>query len=412
MRLVLSLWPLLLSGGLLLGANGLQSTLLAVRGGAEGFSGLAVGLLLSAYYVGFVAGCRIVPAIIRDVGHIRAFVAFASVASAATLLHAVAVNEVVWLALRVATGFAFAGLQTVLEAWLNERATNATRGKVLSAYRITDFAAVTALQSSLVLFDPMGFTLFALLSVLVSLALVPVALTRIEQPAPPASAGLDLGALWRLSPVAVAGAALVGLTASSFWSMSPLFVAGYGYDPADAGPLVGAIILGGALSQAPVGALSDRIDRRAVLLGTTTLAMLTALGLPFAASVSLEALLAAAAVFGACALPGFGLSIAHANDHAAPGTALSVNGGMLMLYGVTAIIGPVAASQAIALLGPQGLFWWVAAGYAVLALFCAYRMTRRAAPREPQPYVAVPRTSPTVFTLDPRAGPRAAQSPE
>ena len=404
MRLVLSLWPLLLSGGLLLGANGLQSTLLAVRGGAEGFSGLAVGLLLSAYYVGFVVGCRSVPAIIRDVGHIRAFVAFASVASAATLLHAVAIDETVWLTLRVATGFAFAGLQMVLEAWLNERATNGTRGRVLSAYRITDFAAVTALQSSLVLFDAMDFTLFALLSVLVSLALVPVALTRIEQPAPPASAGLDLGALWRLSPVAVAGAALVGLTASSFWSMSPLFVGGYGYAPSDAGPFVGAIILGGALSQAPIGALSDRIDRRLVLLGTTTLAMLTALGLPLAAAVSLEALLAAAAVFGACALPGFGLSIAHANDHAEPGTGLSVNGGMLMLYGVTAIIGPVVASQAIAAFGPQGLFWWVAAGYAALSLFCVFRMIRRAAPREAQPYVAVPRTSPTVFALDPRAG--------
>ena len=402
MRLVLSLWPLLLSGGLLLGANGLQSTLLAVRGGAEGFSGLAVGLLLSAYYVGFVVGCRSVPAIIRDVGHIRAFVAFASVASAATLLHAVVVDEVVWLVLRVATGFAFAGLQMILEAWLNERATNETRGRILSAYRITDFAAVTALQSSLVLFDPMDFTLFALLSVLVSLALVPVALTRIEQPAPPASAKLDLGALWRLSPVAVAGAALIGLAASSFWSMSPLFVAGYGYEASDAGPLVGAIILGGALSQAPVGALSDRIDRRAVLLGTATLAVLTALVLPLAATVSLQALLAAAAVFGACALPGFGLSIAHANDHAAPGTGLSVNGGMLMLYGVTAIAGPVIASQAIAVFGPRGLFWWVAAGYAMLALFCAYRMIRRAAPPEPQPYVAVPRTSPEVFRLDPR----------
>lgn len=408
MRFVLSLWPLLLSGGLLLGANGLQSTLLAVRGGAEGFSPLIIGLLLSAYFVGLVWGCRAAPAVIRDVGHIRAFVAFASVASAATLLHAVAVNEVVWLALRVATGFAFAGLQMILEAWLNERATNETRGKVLSAYRITDFAAVTALQSSLVLFDAMDFTLFALLSVLVSLALVPVALTTLEAPAPPASAKLDVRALWRLSPVAAAGAALVGLTASSFWSMSPIFLVGYGYEAPDAGPFVGAIILGGALSQAPVGALSDRFDRRGVLLATTVLALLAALTLPLAASVSLEALLLGAAVFGAFALPGFGLSIAHANDHAAPGTALSANGGMLMLYGVAAIAGPVIASQAIAVFGPAGLFWWVAAGYGALAAFCGYRMTRRAAP-EAAPYVAVPRTSPAVFELDPRAGGAEAQ---
>ena len=411
MRLVLSLWPLLLSGGVLLGANGLQSTLLAVRGGAEGFPPLVVGLLLSAYYAGLVVGCQAAPGIVRDVGHIRAFTAFASIASAATLLHAVVVDEAVWLGLRVATGFSFAVLQMIVEAWLNERATNETRGQVLSAYRITDFAAVTALQSSLVLFDPMGFTLFALLSVLVSVALVPVALTRIEAPAPPASARLDLGALWRLSPVAAAGAALVGLTASSFWAMSPVFVAGYGYAPSDAGPFVGAIILGGALSQAPVGWLSDHLDRRLVLLGTTVGASGMALVLPVAAGVSLEALLGAAALFGALALPGFGLSIAHANDHARPGTTLSVNGGMLLLYGAAAIAGPVIASQAIARFGPEGLFWWVAGGYALLALFCTYRMTRRAAPEPAAPYVAVPRTSPAVFALDPRTEEGEAQSP-
>lgn len=410
MRLIVYLFPLLLSGGLLLGANGLQSTLLAVRGGAEGFSPLTVGLLLSAYYVGLVAGCRRAPAIVREFGHIRAFTAFASIASAATLLHAVVVNEVVWLVLRVVTGFSFALLQMVIEAWLNERATNENRGQVLSAYRVTDFAAVTALQSSLVLFNPMDFTLFALLSVLVSIALLPVALTRIEAPAPPSVASLDLRGLYRVSPVAAAGAALVGLTASSFWAMSPVFVARYGFDPSEAGPFVGAIILGGALSQAPVGWLSDKFDRRVVLMSTSAASAIIAIVLPLAATQSFELLLAAGAIFGACALPGFGLSVAHANDHAAPGTALSVNGGMLLLYGVTAIAGPIIASQAIALFGPAGLFWWVSGGYTALTLFCALRMLRRAAP-DAAPYVAVPRTSPAVFALDPRLDEDEVQVP-
>lgn len=404
MRVVLSLWPLLLSGGVLLGCNGLQSTLLAVRGEAEGFSPLVIGLFLSTYHVGLVAGCRFAPGAIRDVGHIRAFTAFASLASAATLAHAVVIEPAFWLALRVLTGFCFAGLQMIVEAWLNERATNATRGQVLSAYRITDFTAVTLLQSSLVLFDPISFVPFALISVGVSLALVPVALTRVEAPAVPASARLDLGRLWRLSPVAAAGAALVGLVASSFWAMSPIFVAGYGHDPADAGPFIGAIVLGGAVSQWPMGWLSDRFDRRGVLAVAALGAAGVALALPVvAANLPIAALFASATVFGVFALPCFGLTVAHANDQAEPGTALSVNGSLLLLYGVAAIVGPVVAPAIMSVAGPGGLFWFVAAGNVLLAAFCAYRMVTRAAPAVTVPYVPVPRTSPVVFALDPRA---------
>ncbi|WP_183816320.1 MFS transporter [Parvularcula dongshanensis] len=398
----MSLWPLLLSGGLLLGCNGLQSTLLAVRGGIEGFPVTVIGMFLSAYYVGLVLGCRFAPAFVRDVGHVRSFTAFASIASAATLAHAIVVEPVFWLALRVLTGFSFAAMQMVLEAWLNERSTNATRGRVLSAYRITDFSFVTAMQASLTLFDPQSFVVFSLLSVAISLALVPVALTRVEAPPPPVSTRLHLGRLWRVSPVAFAGAAMVGLAASSYWSMGPVFVRSLGYAGTAAGPFVASIILGGALAQWPVGWLSDRFDRRAVLMSCAVGAAGAAVCLPLAGTVSFHALLGAGAVFGVFAMPCFGLTVAHANDHADPGEALSVNGGLLLLYGVAAIAGASVAPQAMRLLGPAGLFWWVASVYVVLVFFCAVRMTRRTAPAATAPYVPVPRTTPTAFALDPR----------
>lgn len=390
----------------------MSSTLLGVRGTLEGFASLEIALLLTAYYVGFISGCRRVPKIIQDVGHIRAFTAFASIASAAAICHALYVESWFWVVTRVMTGFCFAGLQMIIESWLNERATNENRGQVLSVYRITDLASATFFQAILPVFDPQSFVPFAVLSVIVSFALVPVALTRSTAPAIPKSHKLDLGRLWRVSPLAAVGAGLIGISVSSYWSMGPLFVAGLGYPPAAAGTFLGAAIFGGALSQWPLGALSDRMDRRFVIVGLGALAAVISVLVPTIAAGGEGGLMIAGALFGAAAVPSFGLVIAHGNDHAEEGGHVAVNAGLLLLYGGAAALGPVIASQVMDLFGSNALFLWIAGIYAALAVFGVLRLVQRAAPDGREDYVPMLRTQPGVFELDPRVDPTEDPDPE
>lgn len=408
MKVAVSLFSLLLAAALLLGSNGMHSTLLGVRGTIEGFAPAEIALLLTAYYLGFILGCRGAPSVIRDVGHIRAFTAFASIASAAAVSHALLVDSWFWIVTRVLTGFCFAGLQMIIESWLNERATNENRGKVLSIYRITDFTSATLFQILLPVFNPQTFVPFGVLTILISIALVPVALTRIPQPPVPTSSKLDVGRLWRVSPLAAVGAALIGLSASSYWSMGPLFVSGLGYNAEATGLFIGALIFGGALAQWPVGYLSDRMDRRYVIIGMACGAIAMALLVPMIAGMSQSMLVVAGLLFGAVAVPSFGLTIAHANDHAEPGTTVAVNGGLLLLYGSAACGGPLIASQLMRFFGTNALFWWIAGIYIVFALFGIIRIGLRAAP-EREGYVPVMRTNPGLFELDPRADPKAGE---
>ena len=409
MKTALSLVSLLFAGALLLGSNGMQSTLLGVRGTLEGFAPLSLALLMTAYFGGFILGCRQAPKIIRDVGHIRAFTAFASIASAAAVSHALIVESWFWIPTRVLTGFCFAGLQMIIESWLNERATNENRGKVLSVYRITDFTSATAFQALLPVFDPESFLPFGVLTILISFALVPVALTRVEAPQIPKEARLNLGRLWRVSPLAAAGAALIGISSSSYWAMGPLFVSGLGYDAEATGLFIGALIFGGALAQWPLGWLSDRMDRRFVIIGMSIAAAVIAANVPWLASLGEAYLIGAGLLFGALAVPAFGLTIAHANDHAEPGTSVAVNGSLLLLYGSAAAMGPLIAAQLMGAFGTDALFYWITFVYGVLTVFGLIRVTQRAAP-EREDYVPVMRTNSGIFELDPRADP-AEQSP-
>ena len=405
MRAALPLFFLIVAGALLLGSNGMASTLLGVRGTLEGFAGLEIASLLAAYYSGFILGCRQAPRIVQDVGHIRAFAAFASIASAAAMSHALVVESWFWIATRIITGFCFAGLQMIIESWLNERATNENRGQVLSVYRLADLISATFFQAILPVFDPSTFVPFGVLTIVISVALVPVALTRSPAPAIPASHKLDLGRLWRVSPLAAFGAACLGFAVSSYWSMGPVFVAGLGYDPEQTGLFVGAIIFGGALSQFPVAFLSDRYDRRHVLIVVSLIATLVSVLVAPIASLDLQGLHAAGVLFGMSAVPSFGLVIAHGNDHAEPGDSVAVNGGLLLLYGFAAAAGPLLASGIMAVFGSSALFVWIGVVYAILAAFGLVRLTQRAAPETTEDYVPVLRTQPGIFELDPRADP-------
>jgi MFS family permease len=396
----------LLAGvGILLLGNGLQNILLPTRAALEGISTAVIGLVMAPYFVGFVAGCVLVPRLVRRVGHIRAFAILAAVASSAALAYALAVEPVFWAALRVASGFAFSGLYTVIESWLNEKAANRNRGRILSVYRMVDLASTTGGQLLLNLDDPMGFPLFCAVSILICLALVPVALTTASSPQPIGRVQLRLVRLYRQSPLGVVGCFAVGLVNGAFWSLAPVFAQRTGLSAGETTYFMSAVIVGGAALQLPLGRLSDFTDRRLVLTATAAGAAGASLTVFAAAGAGLGLLLAAAFVFGGMAFPLYSLAIALANDRVERADFVEAASGLLLVYGIGAIIGPVAASQLMAAFGPPMLFAYAAAIYVAATGFGVWRMARmdRVPGALQEAFVAVPRSTPAVFELDPRA---------
>lgn len=406
-RALAAVAALLLATAILYAGNGLQGTLLSVRADLETFPTATIGILMSAYFAGFIAGCRIVPALILSVGHIRTFVALASIASSSALAHALLVDVTVWALLRAVTGFSFAGLAMVLESWINERATNANRGRVLSIYRSVDLAAVAFGNALLAVASPLGFQLFALVSILISLALVPVALTRSVAPAPLQSARLDLGRLYRVSPVGAVGAFSTGLANAAFWGMAPVFVLDQGFGAGLIAAFMTSAIVGAGLAQVPLGWLSDRVDRRAVIVASAALGAGAAVAIALFGARSESALLFFSGLFGAAVIPVFGLSAAHANDFSPPGEAVSTSGGLLLLHGLGAVGGATLGAVAMAALGAPALFAYIAAVYLGLCLFSLARMRIRAAvpSDDKMPFVPAPKSPTTIVYPQEDAGP-------
>jgi len=401
-RAVSAIAALLLAAAILLSGNGLQATLLSVRANIEGFPTTLIGALMAAYYAGFILGCRFNPAFIKSVGHIRTFVALASIASAAALVHPLVVNVLAWAILRAISGFCFAGLVMIIESWINERATNAVRGRILSVYRIVDLTATMAGNAMLATANPAGFELFALTSIFLSIALVPVALTRSAAPNPIGTARLDIPRLLRVSPVAAIGAPVIGLGNAAFWAVGPVYALRLGYDKSVIAAFMSAVIIGAASLQWPLGWLSDRIDRRLVMVGSSLLGAAAAALLAQFGGGSELLLLTFGALFGAFVIPMFGLIAAHANDHAKPGAAVETNGGLLLLHGGGSVIGATMGGLVISAFGPPALFDYIALVYLSFAAFCLFRILARApVPEEEKtPFTPVPKNAaPTVFEI-------------
>ena len=402
---VITLSALLLSVGILLTGNGLQGTLLAVRGNLEGFSPSTVGLLMSGYFAGFIIGCVIGPRIIRRVGHIRAFAVFGAVAAAIVLLHALIVDPIVWTVLRGLNGICLAGLYMIIESWLNERSPNELRGSVISVYRIVDLTATTGGLMLLTLADPMGFPLFCVVAILICLGQVPVSLTRTIAPAPIEQVSIRLGRLYRLSPLGVVGCFGFGAASGAFWGMGPVFAQEGGLALDTVAYFMAAVMIGGAIAQWPIGWLSDKFDRRSVLTVVLFLASLAGLGLMAAFGASPGIILAASALFGAMMIPIYSLCISHANDYMEPSDFVECSSGLLMINGIGAVIGPLLGSAMMEAMGTRYLFLFTALVHASVGVFALYRMTKRPAkPLEEQgDFVVVPRTTPGVFAIDPRS---------
>jgi MFS family permease len=401
-RIATSIFSLLLGTAALLLGMGLQGTLLGLRAGAEEYQVTVIGVVMSSYFIGFAFGSHYCPRIIRAYGHIRAYAAMTTLASAAAIAYALNTDPWFWTLLRIITGFCIVGSYMVIESWLNVLASNTMRGQFFGVYMVITLLAMAGGQHLLRFGEVLGFELFAITTILISLALVPVVLTRIPQPIISTPSHLGLRLLYKTSPLGFIGTLSAGMVTGAFWGLGALYALQIGLDETGVAWLMSAIIVGGAILQWPLGLLSDTIDRRKVI----SLCSFAGAGMALASSMLVEAsagFYAASFFFGGFAFTLYGLSVAHVNDRIDPDHSLEAAQGLLQVYGVGAILGPLLASQAIEYMGPGGLLIFFTFVLTFLGIFTMHRMHSRTAPpvEDQQEFVPMARTSPVALEMSP-----------
>jgi MFS family permease len=414
MKALLPLSPLLAAAAILLAGNGLQGTLITLRAGQEGFDASLIGLMGAGYYAGFLLSCLFTARLIRAVGHIRVFAGLAAIAASASLTMVLWIDPFSWIGLRFLTGYCFAGLFMVVDSWLNAAVSNEARARTLSVYRMVDLAAVTGSQFLLPVFGAGGFPIFAIMAILICLSLVPISLMDRSSPTPPEEAKFSIAAVWAISPLACIGCITIGLTNSTFRLMGPLYASEIGFDTAGVATFMSAGIVGGAALQLPLGWLSDRLDRRWVLIVATLGAAGSGMILSRYGSQSELAALAGIFLFGAFALPLYSLSAAHANDHAKPGQYVILAAGLSFFFSIGAIAGPVVAAQVLQVFGTDFFFMYTSIIHIAFVAVTVWRMSARATPdmAAKKRYATLLRTSPFMYKLaHQRAAARSGKRP-
>lgn len=405
--------PLLTAAGILLAGNGIQGTLITLRANSEGFSPTLIGLMGTAYFVGFALSCIISPKLIRNVGHIRVFAALATTASAGTLALVLVVDPYVWLLIRFTTGFCFSGLFTVMESWLNASSQNTDRARVFSIYRMVDLGAVAGAQFLLPVFGTSGFELFAVTAIFFSLSLVPVSLADSSSPKPQEGFNFSLKEVWIISPLACLGCLTLGLTNSAFRFIGPLYADKMGLDTGEIATFIAANIIGGVILQYPLGYLSDRYDRRWLVIIATMGASLAGIFLSSNEPGAIQFIYFGSFLFGMFAIPLYSLSIAHANDRAKPGQYVLVAAGLLFIYAIGASVGPLVGSLVIDNFGAPAFFVYTSIMHASLILTSLFRMAKR--PRVAREarvgFSMLLRTSPMIARLASRKNGRKEEKP-
>lgn len=369
--------PLLFGILLIMTGNGLQGTLLGVRASLEGFPTALTGIVMSGYYVGFLAGSILTPRFVGRVGHIRVFAALAAVGATAVLIYPVFVAIPAWTALRFLTGFAFSGMYVVTESWLNDRSDNETRGQMLSVYMITQFVGLTAGQFMINLDDPASFQLFSLGSALIGLALVPVVLSRAPAPRFDQPVHLGIAALYRISPLGTLGLTGVGFTNSAFWGMGAVYAKASGLSVSDVALFMSVAIVAAAICTWPIGRISDRFDRRSVIIVVSLAAAISATATMSLAGGPRLAFFAAVFVYGGISLSLYSLCVAHANDRLRADQMVAASSTLMLCYGVGAILGPTSVGSLMQHVGPNGFFIYLALFHALLGALALYRIFRR-----------------------------------
>ena len=372
-------WAMFLGLAMMMIGNGLQGTLVGVRATLESFPAVTTGLVMSGYYAGFLAGSTLAPRYLNRVGHVRVFAALAALASAAALAHAVVVEPFTWAMIRFVTGLCYAGLYVVAESWLNERATNETRGQLLGVYVAVMLGGMTVGQLLLNVADPGGFELFVLASILVSLAVVPILLTAGPAPAIEAPRRVGLRELYAVSPLGVVGTMGTGVSNAVLVGMGAVYAGRMGYTPAEISVFMAAMFGGGVALQWPLGRLSDHFDRRRVITAVTFVAAAAA-GLGVAMSgAAPAAMVVLMGLLGGLSLAMYPLCIAHANDFLEPDQMVAASASLVLVQGVGASFGPLLTGAVMGGIGPVGYFWSLALVHAAIGAFAIHRMAARAA---------------------------------
>lgn len=403
MRLIVSFAALFVSVILLQLSTGGVGPLDAISGLTLGFSKAQIGLLGSAHFVGFFIGCWWAPRLMGNVGHSRAFAACTALGAIGLIGHTLTDDPHLWALMRVASGLCVAGAYTVIEAWLNSKVTNETRGRAMGTYRIVDMGASLAAQLIIAVLPPAAYVSYNLLAVLCCAALIPLTLTKVSQPEIPNAPRLRPRLAWRCSPLAVAGVIVAALSSASFRMVGPVYGQEVGLHVSQIAFFLAAFVLGGALAQYPLGWLADKYDRRWVLIWLSAAAIVSC-GVTMAASgTGTTGVMLAAVFFGLTTFPIFSVSAAHAHDFATSSERVELSAALMFFFALGAIASPYVSSALIEAYGPPALFAYVACGHALLILFGLGRMKVRPTPEERTPYVYAPRTSFTIGRLLKRA---------
>lgn len=378
-RQVLPILALLVGMVFLMMGAGLQGILVPVRGQIDGFSAFQLGWIGTGYAAGFTIGCLVIPRLVRRVGHVRTFSTMTALLSVSMLLNGLVVEPIAWAILRGIGGFCIAGCYMVAESWLNERVTNEQRGSMFSLYAITTMVAMMGGQYLLIAAPPTVTTLFMIGAILYALAVVPTAVSTAQSPAPLTKVDLDLGALFRNSPAAFVGAILSGVISSAWSNFGPVFGQQIGLTSASIATLVASAVVGSILFQYPLGKLSDRFDRRYIMVLAGIIGIATGSLMTWLNDIGIHGTIffVAIAAYGGVIYSIYSLVVAHANDYAEPGEFVKTSGGLLILFGFGTIIGPLMTAQLMDMMGPSGVFTTTTIAHLAFAAYAFYRTFRR-----------------------------------
>ena len=371
-------WALMLGVLLLMLGNGLQGTLLGVRGSLEQIDSGSMGFIMAGYFVGFLGGSKLTPILLQRVGHVRVFAALGSLVSAAFILYAAIIDPIAWWALRVLVGFCFSGIYVVAESWLNHSATNETRGQALSLYLMVQMAGMILGQLLLNVADPAGYDLFVLITVLVSISFAPMLLSSsASAPLQTAARPMPLKELIKTSPLACVGILLLGGVYSVLYAMSPVYATERGLSIAQTSYFITAIFIGAMVFQYPIGWLSDRMDRRVLIIAVTAVgAASAAIGMYMGNNYIV--LLTTAVLMGGAANPTYSLLVAYANDYLEHDQMAAAAGGLLFINGLGAMTGPVIVGYAMTHFGIEWFFITLFLLLSCISLYGIYRISQRA----------------------------------
>ena len=385
-------WALFFGFAIISLAHGLQGTLIGVRAVVEGFSFISTGFIVAGYYVGYLAGSKFIPIFLKRVGHIRVFAALASLASIAILLHSVFIEPYMWFLIRILSGISLAGIYVIMESWLNDKSTNQTRGQILSIYMIITFAFLGMGQFLLNLSDPAKVDLFILVSILLSFALLPILLSVTEAPNITNPKKFSLKELFIISPLGFVGAFFTGLSHSAILGYGAVYAAAKGLGLFEISVFMVIVTSCGALFQWPIGYISDKIDRRVILIGVTLVASGLSLFIVASSYISLIIFFILLAIYAGMSLPMYSLTIAHTNDFLQQNEIIGASSTIAVLVGIGAICGPIIASLFMNVIGPDGFFIYLFIVHGLLGLFGLYRMAKRVKPSDLESqYTPLPR---------------------